>query len=88
MYKLIPNITLSYINNIRIKELKNRYNDKEISKLFNIKRFIFKYFQNLNRILAELKRAGIIISIKKFYFYLADIKIISFVYDYKDKYLD
>ena len=43
LYKLIPNITLSYIDNIRIKESKSRYNNKEVSKLSDIRRFIFKY---------------------------------------------
>ena len=88
MRKLIPNITLSYINNIKIKELKSRYNNKEVSKLSSVRRFVFKYFQNLDRVLTELKRVNIIISAEKSYFYSANIKIISFVYNYKNKYPD
>jgi len=45
-------------------------------------RFIFEYFQNLNIIFADLEYTGIIISIKKFKFYIIDFKIIEFIYDF------
>ena len=88
MRKLILNIALFYIDDIRIKEPKSRYNNKEISELSDVKRFIFKYFQNLDRVLAKLKRVSITISAKKSYFCSANIKIIDFVCDYKDRYSD
>ena len=88
MRKLIPDITLSYINDIRVKGPKSRYNNKEVSELSGVRHFIFEYLQNLDRVLAELKRADITISAEKSYFCLANIKIIGFVYNYKDKYPD
>ena len=88
MRKLILNIALSYIDDIKIKGSKSKYNDEEVPEFSGVRRFMFEYLQNLDRVLAELECAGITISAEKSYFCLASIKIVGFVCDYKDRYPD
>ena len=42
---------------------------------------MFKYFQNINKVLANLERSRATILGKKSKFYMIGIKIVGFVYD-------
>jgi len=68
---------MPFINDIKVKGLYINYN-KEL-KLLKIRRFVFKYLQNLNRALKQIKRAKAFIKPKS-QFYYNSISIISFVY--------
>ena len=51
----MPHVALLYVNNVDIKGLKIRYENKEISELSKIQRFIMKCFQNIDYVLMNLK---------------------------------
>jgi len=60
--ELFPKVTILFINNISIKGLYTNYNNK--LKLPGIRHYIYKYLQNLDRILERIERANIYIELK------------------------
>jgi hypothetical protein len=75
-------IATPFIDNIRVKGLYINYNKK--LKLFKIYRFVFKYLQNLNRALKQIKRAKAFIRLKLQFCYNS-ISIISFICSFKGR---
>ena len=75
-------IAIPFIDDIKVKGLYINYN-KEL-KLLKIRRFVFKYLQNLNRALKQIKRAKAFIRLKLQFCY-NNISIISFVCNFKGK---
>jgi len=73
---------MPFIDDIRVKGLYINYN-KEL-KLLRICRFVFKYLQNLNRALKQIKRAKASIKPKS-QFYYNSISIISFIYSFRGR---
>ena len=73
---------MPFIDNIRVKGLYINYS-REL-KLLRIRRFVFKYLQNLNKALKQIKRAKASIKPKSQFCYNS-ISIISFVYSFKGK---
>jgi hypothetical protein len=71
-----------------VKRSKNKYNDKKVSDFLKVRKFIIKYIQNLNAVLADLKRAKAIMSVKKLKFYMTEFKIVKYAYDTNNKYSD
>jgi hypothetical protein len=71
-----------FINNIRVKGLYINYNRK--LKLSRICRFVFKYLQNLNKALKQIKRAKAFIRPKSQFCYNS-ISIIGFVYSFRGR---
>lgn len=52
-----------FLDNMRVKKPKTNYNNKKVAS--EIKRFILKHIQILNKVFADLKKVGIIIVRKK-----------------------
>jgi hypothetical protein len=77
----MPYIIMPYLDNIRVKGPKIRYNNKEVSRLLGVRRFILEHIQNLDKVLADFKRASTIIAITKMKLYIVGIKMIDFVYN-------
>ena len=80
------NISYNYkifINNIRVKELKIKYNNQKV--LSEVCYYIFEYLQILNRILLILKLANAKISEEKLHFDQADIVIVEYTCDYSER---
>lgn len=73
-----------FLNNVTIKELKSIYNNEEVA--FGIRRYIFEYIQNLDKVLTDLKRAGITIPGAKSQFYQAELKIVGYICDMDGRY--
>ena len=73
-------ITLLFIDDIRVKGLYNNYNNKEV--LPRIYQFILEYIQNLDKVLERIERASTYIR-KKSQFYINKINIINFIYNIK-----
>ena len=86
--ELIPDIALPYVDDIGVKGPKSRYNDEEVPELPGVRRFVFEHLQNLDRVLAELERAGTTISAEKSHFCSAGMKIVGFVCDYEGRHPD
>jgi hypothetical protein len=79
---------MPFLNNIGVKGPKNKYNDKEVLNLPKMRKFIIKYIQNLNTVLADLKRAKAIISVKKSKFCITELKIVKYAYDTNNRHLN
>ena len=71
-----------------MKSPKSRYDDIKISELSNIYKFILKYIQNLNYIFINFKRARVILFIIKFIFYIAELRIVEYIYNIKRRYFN
>jgi hypothetical protein len=56
-------ITGVYVDNISIKGLKTNYKGEEV--ILGIRRFMYKYIINYNKVLLEIKRIGITIGAEK-----------------------
>ena len=81
-------VTLLYVNDISIKGLKIKYENKEISKLSEIQRFIMKHLQNIDYILTDLKHTELILIILKLMFCFLKIKLIRFICDENERHSD
>jgi hypothetical protein len=75
-------IAISFIDDIRVKGLYINYNRK--LKLLKICQFVFKYLQNLNKALKQIKRAKAFIKLKLQFCYNS-ISIISFIYSFRGR---
>ena len=82
----IPYCVIPFLNNIGIKDNMDNYNNEEMLGLPGIRKFMLEYFQNLDKVLANIKRAGIIISGKKSKFCVKGIKVIGYIYDTDRRY--
>jgi hypothetical protein len=56
-------ITGVYVDNISIKGLKTNYKGEEV--ILGIRRFMYEYIINYNKVLLEIKRVGITIRTEK-----------------------
>jgi hypothetical protein len=79
---------MPYLNDIRVKGLKMRYNNKGVSRLLEVYRFILKYIQNLDKVLTDFKCANIIVVIIKMKLYIVGIKIVRFIYNISSQHLE
>jgi hypothetical protein len=61
--KAMYEITGVYVDNISIKGLKTNYKGEEV--ILGIRRFMYKYIINYNKVLLEIKRIGITIGAEK-----------------------
>jgi hypothetical protein len=77
--KHIPHVCLFFIDNIGIKGSKTTYNNKEV--IPRIRRYILKHIIWIDRILADLKRAGCTISKAKSQFCMPGLRVIKFICD-------
>ena len=59
-----------------MKKQRSQYNNKEVSGLPGVRRFVIKYIQNLDLILVDLKRAKVTVSAEKLIFYITGLNII------------
>jgi hypothetical protein len=74
-----------FLDDIEMKKPKSKYNDEEILGFPGVRRFILKYIQSLNAVLADLERARFIISAEKSVFYITGLKIVRYVYDANER---
>ena len=84
IFKILEPISLNvvrvFLNNIRVKGLKTKYNETKIFP--GLCQYIFKHLINLEKILWFLELAGTIIATEKSQFVMTRLKIVSWVYDY------
>ena len=76
-------ICKSFLNDIKVKSLKSRYEDEKV--VSEIRRFVFKHIINLDQILLNFKLIKCIILRKKSQFCIFKIKIINFIYNFSDR---
>ena len=81
-------MALSYVNNVSVKGPKTKYENKEISELSEIQKFIMKHLQNIDCILTDLKCAELILMTLKLMFCFLKIKLIRFICDENERHSD
>jgi len=86
----IPKYTLPYINDVLIRGPKTRYEllgdrVKTLDKNPGIKRFVFKYLENVYRILQRIKHVGGTFSGPKTTIYSDHIIIVGFECSYEER---
>ena len=85
--KLIsPNTARIFLDNIRVKGPKTKYDRTEISP--SLHQYIFEHLINLEKTLWFLELTGTTITAEKSQFIMAGLKIVSWVYDYNSQHLD
>ena len=84
----MPHVALLYVNNVNIKGSKIRYENKEISELPEIQRFIMKHLQNINYVLTDLKCTELTLAVLKLMFCFLKIKLVEFIYDENKRHSD
>ena len=86
LYMYISHIYCLFLDNIRIKGPKTRYNNKEIEP--SLRRFVIKYIQNLNTILYDIERANLTIYSKKLQLIYQRINIVRYITNEDRRYPD
>ena len=81
----IPYRALPFLNDIKIKGLKSRYNNEKKLDLSGVRKFVLKYIQNLNKVLTDIERAGEVISAEKSKFDFAELIVIGYVCDNNER---
>ena len=78
--------TKPFLDNVGVKRPKTTYNNKELVP--RIRRYVVEYIQNLDKVLADLERAGVTITGAKSQFCRAGIKIVEYICDANGRHLD
>lgn len=68
-----------FLDDVRVKGPKTKYNNKEVVP--GIRRYILEYIQNLDKVLTDLEKAGVIIARAKCQFCRAGLKIVGYICD-------
>jgi hypothetical protein len=67
---------MPYLDNVCVKGPKTNYNKQELRP--SIRQFVFKHLENLDTVLADIKRAGATISGHKSKFRYASMVIVGY----------
>ena len=71
---------------MKIKRPKTKYNDKKVVP--KIRHYILEYIHNLDKVFADLEKAGVIIAGRKSQFYQTGIKIMRYICNANDHHPD
>ena len=75
-----------YLDNVCIKGLKSRYNNKKVK--LGIRQFVAKHLLNINKVLADIKKAEATILGYKSNFCYSSIIVVGYRIDKHSRYLD
>ncbi len=75
-----------FLDDVGLKGPKTTYNNEELAS--EIRRYLVEYIQNLDKVLADLERAGVTIAGAKSQFFRAGIKIVGYICDANGRHLD
>ena len=70
-----------YMDDIGVQGPRSRYNDEEVPGLPGVRKFMMEHIQNLDKVLADLERAGLTISVEKSQFCMRGLQIVGYVCD-------
>jgi len=65
LYNLIPLIYKPFLDNVAIRDPDIDYNNKKISNLPGVRRYMVEYIKNLNNILYNIELASAAINVRK-----------------------
>jgi hypothetical protein len=72
---------MPFLDDIGVKGPKSRYNEEKAPNLPRVRRFVMEHIQNLDTVLADLERAGAIMSAEKSKFCMVELKIVRYACD-------
>ncbi len=75
-----------FLDDIGVKRRKSKYNNEEVAP--GIIRYVLEQIQNLDKVLADLERAGVTIAGAKSLFCRAGLKIVGYICDADGRHLD
>src|SRR5699024_729676 len=75
LQNIISKLERVFIDNVDIKDSRDNYNNKKI--MSNVRQFVLKYLQNLNKMLYLIELVDDIVSAEKFYFLMSDVRIVE-----------
>ena len=88
--KILKSISLNavrvFLDNIRVKEPKTKYNRIKVSS--SLYQYIFEHLINLEKTLWFMELIGTTIAAEKSQFIMARLKIVGWVYNYNGQHLD
>ena len=84
--KHFPYKGIAFLDDVAVKGARTTYEDKEA--LLGVRKYMLEHIQQLNRVLANFKRARCTIARAKSQFYMPSIKIVGFFYNARGRYLD
>ena len=79
-------LTKPFLDDVGVKRPKTKYFIEKMAP--GIRRYVFEHIQNRNKVLADLKRAGVIIASAKSQFYHTSIRIVGYICDADDRHSD
>ena len=82
----IPEVARQFVDDVGVKGPKTTYNNAEVAP--GIRRYVLEHIQSLDRVLADIERAGATISGLKSQFCMAGLKVVGFVCDIKRRHPD
>jgi hypothetical protein len=86
LQKHIPRVCLPFMDNIGVKGPRIIYNNEETAP--GIRKYMLEHIMWLDSVLADLERAECTISGPKSQFCMPGIRIVSFICNYLEKYLN
>ena len=75
-----------FLDDVGVKGRKSKYNNEEVAP--GIIRYVLEQIQNLDKVLADLERAGVTIARAKSLFCRAGLKIVGYICDADGRHLD
>ena len=84
----MSHVIFLYVNDVSIKGSMIWYENKEISELSEIQRFIMKHFQNIDYILINLKHTELTLIVLKLMFCFLRMKLVKFIYNENERHSD
>ena len=77
----IPHCAIPFLDDIGVKGSRDNYDNEEVLGLPGVRRFMLEHLQNLDKVLADIERAGATISGEKSKFCVKGMKVIGYVCD-------
>src|SRR5690625_3921811 len=75
LQNIISKLERVFIDDVDIKDSRDNYNNKKI--MSDVRQFVLKHLQNLNKTLYLIELADDIVSVEKFYFLMSDVRIVE-----------
>ena len=82
----IPEVARQFVDNVGVKGPKTTYNNAEVAP--GVRKYVLEHIQSLDKVLADIERAGATISGLKSQFCMAGLKVVGFVCDIKGRHPD
>src|SRR5437773_10826436 len=81
--KHISHDVIIYLNDVRVKDSKIKYNDEKMSS--EVRKYVLKHLQHLNQVLASIELSSTKLNEEKSQFCQSEIVIVRYACDYDER---